>query len=288
MESKAATVLSIEQLATLANDAFTGYIGNLVSFTGETLTKWLQNNFISLPLSHVFFSPDNPDEPIAFGLIALDDARPGKSRLGAMGVVPAFQGKGVGGRALTTIIDAERRRGVSLFELEVIQQNTRGVQLYKRAGFTVHRELLGWQRDAPGSDEFRDSSSELKSCSFEDVDKLVKEHGATDLPWQAWGFVKNAHAKTHRAFQLGNAYCVVSNPEDDEKDTVGLQSLIVAPSSRGKGEASQLIKALMTRYPTKKWMASPIFPKEYGDKIAAALGFSTTSLTQYQMYLKLD
>ncbi|GJN76401.1 acetyltransferase, gnat family [Purpureocillium lilacinum] len=285
MESKPATVLSTEQLTTLANEAFKGYIGNLVSFTPEALTKWLNDSFISLPLSHIFFSPENPDEPIAFGLIATHDGRPGKSRLGAMGVVPAFQGKGVGGRALTTIIEAERRRGVSLFELECIKQNTRGVQMYKRAGFEVHRELVGWQRDAPASGEFQDSS-ELTSCSFEDVDKVVKTHGADDLPWQAWGFTQDS--KAQRAFRLGDAYCVISNPEDDEKDTVRMQCLIVDPSSRGKGEASQLIKALMGRYPTKKWAAGAIFPKEYGANIASKLGFSQPDMYQYQMYLKLD
>ncbi|UNI15921.1 hypothetical protein JDV02_002405 [Purpureocillium takamizusanense] len=285
MESKPATVLSAEQLAALANEAFKGYIGNIVSFTAETLNKWLNDNFVSLPLSHIFFSPDNPEEPIAFGLIATHDARPGKSRLGAMGVVPAFQGKGVGSRALTTIIEAERSRGVSVFELECIKQNTRGVQMYKRAGFEIHRELVGWQRDAPENDEFQ-NNPELEACSFDDVDKIVKTHGATDLPWQAWGFTQDS--KAQRAYRLDNAYCVISNPEDDEKDTVRMQCLIVDPSARGRGEASQLIKALMGRYPTKKWAAGAIFPKEYGEQIAEKLGFSGLDMYQYQMYLKLD
>jgi ribosomal protein S18 acetylase RimI-like enzyme len=285
MESKPVSELSAEQLASLFNEAFKGYIGVNVSFTAETLTRWLADNFISLPLSHVFFSPSDPKEPIAFGLIATRPDKPRESRLGAMGVVPAFKGRGIGSRALGTIIAAERARGVSVLELEVIQKNDPAVNLYQRSGFAVTRELVGWQRDPPAPGEF-ETDAELQPCSFEEVDTLVKTHGADDLPWQAWGFRKSSD--TARAFKLGQAYCVVTNPEDEQSDTVNMRSLIVAPGSRGKGDATRLIKAMMGRFPGKKWAAGPVFPKEYGIKIAKQLGFEAMEIAQYQMRLYLE
>jgi ribosomal protein S18 acetylase RimI-like enzyme len=285
MEAKPASELSAAELANLFNEAFKGYIGREVAFTADTVTKWLTNNFISLPLSQVFFSPSDQTEPIAFGLIATRPDKPLESRLGAMGVIPAFKGKGIGSQALGAIIEAERKRGVSVLELEVIQTNTAAVNLYKRFGFVNIRELVGWQRNPPTPGEF-DTNVELKPCSVKEVDDLVKIHGSNDLPWQIWGFSMNAG--TSHAYQLGNAYSVITDPEDADKDTVRLQSLIVEPAVRGKGDATKLIKAVMAKFPGKKWAIDPIFPKEYSDNIAKHLGFEEMTLKQYQMRRSLN
>lgn len=285
MESRPASTASSAQLAEVWNAAFSDYVGGSVNFNAETVSLWFSKNFISLPRSHVFFLPSEPDKLIAFCLIAIRDDKPGESRIPMMGVVPSARG-GTGSRAVNEVIRAEKAHGTKLIELECIQNNPLGLNLWKRKGFTILREIPGWERDAPPAGEFA-SNSELQDCSIGEVDLLVQKHGAKDLAWQAWGFGPRATPKT-RAFKLGHAYCVVSDPRDKEEDTVTMHSLFVDPEWRLKGEATKLVKAMMGNFPGMKWEASPIFAKEYGDGIARRLGFREDKSKQYQMRLTLD
>lgn len=284
MESRPISELSDSQIADLFNKSFEDYIGTLVNFTAESMSNYITLNYLSKAHSHAFYSSDNPDEPIGFALIAIRPDKPTETRLCAMGIVKASRGKGVGPKALKMVFDAEKARGMSTIGFECIQQNTPAVKMYTNAGCVITRELLGWQY-TPRQGEFP-ADLEPKPCSFEEVDALVKTYAAGDLPWQAWGFDKTP--ETNRAFRLGDAYCVVTDPEDKEKDTVKLACLIVTPQSRGKGEATRLAKAMMGRFPGKKWMAPPIFPKEYGQGLAKKLGFQKTELTQYQLEMVLS
>ncbi|EFY86582.1 acetyltransferase, gnat family [Metarhizium acridum CQMa 102] len=284
MESRPASELSNSQIADLFNKSFEDYMGSLVNFTAESISNYIILKHVSTAHSHAFYSSDNPNEPIGFAFIAIRPDKPTETRLGAMGIVKASRGKGVGPKALKMVFDAERARGMSTVGFECIQQNAPALKMYANAGCIITRELLGWQY-TPHQAEFP-ADSELKPCSFEEVDVLVKTHGAADLPWQAWGFDKSP--ETNRAFRLGDAYCVVTDPEDKEKDTVKLACLIAAPQSRRKGEATRLVKAMMGRFPGKKWMAPPIFPKEYGEELANKLGFQKTKLTQYQLGMALN
>lgn len=89
MQSRPASDLSFQQLATLFNDAFTGYIGGSFNFSAEALEKWIPNNCISLARSHVFYhAPEaaNNDEYVAFAFIALRHDKPNHARLAVMGL----------------------------------------------------------------------------------------------------------------------------------------------------------------------------------------------------------
>ncbi|TWU78481.1 hypothetical protein ED733_008950 [Metarhizium rileyi] len=283
MESRPISELSTGQIADLFNKSFEDYVGATVKFTAESMASYIDLNYISTSRGHAFYSSERPNEPIGFAFIAVRPDKPTETRLGAMGMVKASRGKGLGPKALRMVFDAEKARGTSVVGFECIQQNAPAVKMYKNAGCVITRELLGWQY-TPKEEEFS-TDPELKVCSFEEIDLLVKMHAAADLPWQAWGFSRNT--ETNRAFSLGDAYCVVTDPEDRQKDTVKLVCLIVKPQSRGKGEATRLVKATMAQFPGKKWMAPPIFPKEYGERLARRLGFEETDMTQYQLEMKL-
>lgn len=283
MQSRPLSELSSDQIADVFNKSFEDYIGTQVNFTGEAAATYLTQNYISPTHSYAFYNAENPNEPIGFAAIAIRPDKPTESRLAAMGITKASRGKGAGPKALKLIFDAEKARGTQVIGFECIKQNTPAVNMYTKAGCVITRELLGWQH-TPQEGEFS-TDSELKPCTFEEIDILVKTHGAADLPWQAWEFPKSP--ETHRAFRLGNAYCVVTDPEDGEKDMVKLACFIVDPQSRRSGEAMRLVKAMMGQFPGKKWMAPPVFPKEYGDAMAAKMGFEKTHLTQYQMEINL-
>jgi ribosomal protein S18 acetylase RimI-like enzyme/predicted GNAT family acetyltransferase len=287
METKQASLLSNEELAELFTNSFRGYMGSPVLLTAEGLVKWCAANYAEIPRSYVFYLPEeeSPTAPVGFGVMAVREDKPTHSRLASMGVVPECQGKGVGGRALGLIIEKERERGVEVLELEVITSNERGVKLYKSAGFEITRELVGWEKGPTGESQKEEArDADVRECSVEEVDALVKPHCDEDLAWQAWGFSKSINPL--RAFTLNDeAYCVIAVPEQEEQP-INPQCVFVRPESRGKGLSVRLAKAVEAKFPGRKWMVKPVFPREY-EKVAKAAGFTELGIAEYQMRLKL-
>lgn len=66
--------------------------------------------------------------------------------VGAFGVVPAFRGRGLGGRYLDESLAIARAAGVSSIELEVLEHNAGAIRLYERGGFAQVGELIVWSR----------------------------------------------------------------------------------------------------------------------------------------------
>ncbi len=289
MDFKPASDVTVAQLVECVNKAFKGYIAGDISFTPDGFLKHLVNDGISIERGLVACESGST-EPVAFSLIALREDRPNLVRLAAFGVVPEMKGKGVGTQLVEAAINAERAKGTKIIELEVIKQNPAGVALYKKMGFTIHHDLNGWERDGLSAEEARSfadagAEAELLECTIEDVRKLVREYTAEDMGWQAWAL---QGSEGSRAYRLGQAYCVVSNPTDEKKDTIRLQSLIVLPEGRGKGEATKLASTLLAKFPGKKWLVTAHFPKEYGVSLAKRFGFREHEITQYQMRYQIE
>ena len=297
---KPASELALDEIGALFIESFSGYVGGPVSQDTGAAGHWADANYVSPPRSYVFFASaeedgveGDPAQPVALALICLRDDKPGEARLGIMGVVPRARGKGVGGKALRMVIEGERRRGLRLLELEVLQKNAHAVQLYRRAGFAVARELLGWRRGPTAAADFP-PDAELRGCDVGEVEAAARAHMAADLPWQTWHFANERGAK--QGFRLGGALCVVSQPQEDEKEReegkdeapMNMFSLVVEPEHRGRGAARRLVRAVMGRFPGRSWSVSDIFPKEYGDKIATELGFGERETKQFQMKLQID
>lgn len=299
MEARSTSSISVDRLVRLFNTSFQGYVSWSKDFTAETLIAWCERSLVSLDRGYVFFqsssaatsdpeSVKDREEPVAFGLIAEREDRPGCVRLAAMGVALGVQGQGVGSQAIALIIQRERERGTKLMDLECVWDNERALKLYKKAGFEVSRQLSGWERDPvsphPGG-QFGGEDG-LEECTVQEVDALVKKHAGDDLPWQA-GFVSKLTA-AKRAFKLGHAYCAISDPGKDG-DTIKVASLIVEPEFRGNGEGTRLARAVLGSFEGKgkKWFVHLIYPKEFGEGIAGKIGARETHTNQVQMRMKL-
>lgn len=61
-------------------------------------------------------------------------------------VLPAWRGRGIGGRLLDALEEACEGRGISALHLEVDHDNTRGKRLYERRGFVDHGRHLMTRR----------------------------------------------------------------------------------------------------------------------------------------------
>ncbi|MCZ2098490.1 MAG: GNAT family N-acetyltransferase [Anaerolineae bacterium] len=274
-----AYTLTIDDLATLFNRAFAGYIGGDVHFTAEALARFLSRDNVDLDLSQIVV---RDGQPVGFGYVA----RLGwTSRLAAFGVVPEAAGAGVGKAAMRRMIEQAKARGDRFYELEVIEQNTRAVNLYEGVGFERVRRLVGCELKSPPTDA-RDErlAPALLSMNVYDVGKIIMQYGALDLPWQVAGATICRAAPPNVGYALDGAYAVITNPD---AEVVGLRALIVPPELRRQGRATRLMRAIFARHPGRHWVLSAIMPEDIGGEWLASLGFTRTALTQWQMRLSL-
>jgi GNAT superfamily N-acetyltransferase len=272
MTLQPASTLTISDLAALFNHAFTGYIGGSVEFTPETLHGFLVRDNVDLNASSLLMEAGRP---VGFVLLA----RQGwTSRVAAMGIVPETQSKGVGRWFMERVIEQAKMQGTRTLVLEAFEQNERAVKLYTRVGFRIVRRLYGYH-----AEDTTGQAADLAEVDIYEVARLVVQHGLADLPWQVAGTVLARLSPPNRAFRVGDAYAVMSDPS---KETVVLRSVFVLPEARLKGEGTRLLEALFAAYPGKAWHVPQVCPEEYGSFFIKR-GFARLELHQVQMEMAL-
>jgi predicted GNAT family acetyltransferase len=218
------------------------------------------------------------DQPVGLGLIA----RQGwTSRLAAMGIVPEMTGQGIGKWFLAQLLDQARRRKDRHFVLEVIEQNTPGVRLYKGAGFNVVQRLCGYSTQSTPLE----SGINLKEIDVFDVAKQLVNYGPSDLPWQAAGTTIARMGPPNRAYQLGPASAVISDPT---QEAIMLRTVVVSPNFQRQGHGTKMARALISHFSDKTWKIPAICPQSIGTGFFETAGFVQEELSQFQMEMKLD
>ncbi len=269
---KPANEFTIPQLADLMTRSFEGYFVP-VSITDVILLTMLRRDGVDLTVSRVIMKDGEPSG------LALSARRGWTSRLAAMGIVSNARNDGTGTWAMGQLIAEAQTRGEKEMLLEVIEQNTAGVKLYEKVGFTKIRRLVGYRLENPPVE----SNEELQEIDIRELARVVSYHGFENLPWQLSGATIAHHTPPSRAFRLNDAYCLISNPEALD---VSIASVLVKARSRGAGLSAVLMRALFARFPNKVWHVSPIFPEEMGI-IFEQVGMTRETLSQWQMSLKL-
>jgi GNAT superfamily N-acetyltransferase/predicted GNAT family acetyltransferase len=262
-----------ETLVDLLNRAFTGYVGGDAQFTVPAFEGFTNRDGTNLVLSQVVLVDETP---IGLGLVA---RRGWASRLAAMGVVPEATGTGVGTWFMNELIDQARERGDREYWLECIEQNPRGVKLYKRAGFRVETQLLGYTLAQPDGGSHMD----LAELDVPAVAKQIVRHGLPHLPWQLSGWSLVQQGPPTLAFHLDDAYAIISPPN---RDMIVIHALIVPTEKRRQGQATRLLRALFTRFPEKTWYVVPVVPVVLRP-FFQSLGFDTQAISQVLMRLPL-
>ena len=255
-------------LADLMTRSFEGYFVP-IHITDIALLTMFRRDGIDLTASRVLMKDD---EPVGLAMIA---RRGWTSRLAAMGITSNARSGGVGTWAMEQLLAEAQARGEKDMLLEVIEQNTAGVKLYEKVGFTKVRRLVGYKLENPqvGSDE------ELEEIDIRELARQVTYHGMKDLPWQLSGTTIMQHTPPSRAFRINDAYCLISNPEPTD---VAISSVLVKTRSRGAGLSGVLLRALFAKFPGKIWHVSPIYPEEMGF-IFEHVGMVREPLSQWQM-----
>jgi len=265
---KPASEYTIPFLADLMTRGFEGYIVP-INITDNVLHTMIRRDGIDLTSSRVLV---RDEEPIGVAFIA---RRGWTSRLAAFGITSNARNGGVGTWAMEQLLQEARERGEKEMLLEVIEQNTAGVKLYERVGFTKIRRLVGYKLENPQVQ----SDVELEEIDIRELARLVAYHGLKDLPWQLSGATVMQHTPPSRAFHVNDAYCLITNPEATD---IAISSVLVKTRSRGAGLSAVLLRALFAKFPNKVWHVSPIYPQEMG-VIFEHVGMQRETLSQWQM-----
>lgn len=265
---------SLARSAEVLNHGFTNYFVP-IQLSPAALVGMARNDSVDLTVSRIAM---HDGVPLGAALIA---RRGWTCRLASMAITPEARGRGVGRAVLAHVIAEAQTRGDRTMVLEVIEQNEPAVRLYEKAGFQRVRRLVGFagQPPARGADEAA-APEEIDGRAFA---RIVAEHGLPDLPWQLSAETLAHATPPARAFRLGPAAALLTDPA---AETISIRGLVTESASRGRGHALALLHALQARYPGKTWRASAIFPEEMSRCFRDA-GLERTALSQWQMTLPL-
>lgn len=262
----------LQEAVTLMNLGFSDYFIH-IELTLPMFLNMARTESIDLGSSRIIWLDD---EAVGIALIA---RRGWTSRLATMAIAPASRGRGAGRAAMDLLLAEASTRGDHAMVLEVIENNAPAVRLYEACGFHTERRLVSYEGTFAGTEE----RAELKEVDIREVARLVTMYGLDDLPWQISGESLAQSGAPSKGYQLDAACVVISNPEAEQ---VAIRSLVVRPESRGQGQARRLIKAVIAKYPGKKWLVSALCPEEVGP-VFEKVGLQRGELSQLQMRIKI-
>ena len=190
------------------------------------------------------------DKMVGFTFVGLDDWQGQQAAFDAgTGIIPGYRGQGIAKAMFEHILPKLRRRGITIFLLEVLKPNQAAIKAYTKSGFKPTREFACYDL-APDSFD----PSRLTSSPFEvrAIDKVIVQLFKSEIDWQpSW---ENSFSGMDRIpdelIRLG-AF--------DADRCVGIlvfypllswiMSLVVKKEFRRKGTASILMNALMSDLP---------------------------------------
>jgi GNAT superfamily N-acetyltransferase len=262
----------LEPTAALLTQGFSGYFVPIQIPLAGLLTM-VRHDSVDLQLSRVLIKDE---QPVGVALIA---RRGWTSRLAAMSIIPEARGKGIGAVCVRQLLDEARARGDKAMTLEVIEQNTPGVALYKKCGFQIQRRLMGFT----GQPQVEKPDLVLKTVDVREVARNLIAHGPDDLPWQDSGETLAQLGPPSIAYASDASYVALSNPE---AATIAIRAIVTLPHMRRRGAATELVRAVIAHHPGKTWRVAAHFPEELAG-LFEKVGLARDQLSQWQMLATL-
>jgi hypothetical protein len=113
--------------------------------------------------------------------------------------------------------------------------------------------------------------------------RLISLHGLRDLPWQISAETIALLTPPARAYKLGDAYLMLTNPEAAH---VVIWSVLVKADARRAGQGRRVMRSAFSRFPNKTWHIPALCPEQVGG-LFEKMGMVRDELSQFQMALKL-
>ncbi|MDP5273923.1 GNAT family N-acetyltransferase [Chengkuizengella axinellae] len=180
---------SLEDALQAWNNGFTGYMLD-VQLTMESFLKRLVTEQTSPKLSLIAYHDNQPIGIVLNGTRNIDGKK--VAWIGGIAVAPTFRGQGIGDQLLRETLSIYQSEDVKISTLEVLIDNEKAIQLYKRHGYvSVDRLQFYVHKDALDSSPFGDKciKYEMKKAVPSEVRKL--SFYKSMLPWQTqWDSVR--------------------------------------------------------------------------------------------------
>ncbi|MBB6670357.1 GNAT family N-acetyltransferase [Cohnella nanjingensis] len=194
MEFKSLRDYTLDQLAVMWNEGFTGYFVDATQSPEGFLRRFAAEH-LSLDLSFAAVLEGKPVGFVLSGARAIGGTKTAWN--GGTGIAPAYRGQGIGKLMIAEALRRYAAHGVGLATLEAIAANAPAIALYERMGYrTINRlkilqqtgELPAVTFAAAGTGPFRvqlGTAPDVRGLSFYD-------HSA---PWQTqWANLTNAES----------------------------------------------------------------------------------------------
>ena len=275
LEFPAMVDYGLERAAEVLSRAFEDYFVR-IAVTAAGLLHAARTDSVDLTLSRMFVRDGTA---VGGALIA---RRGWTARLAGMAITPEARRTGVGRAAVLHLLEEAKARGDRSMVLEVIEQNTAAVELYRACGFQTIRRLIGFA-GSPPTDAMIPPG--LIEADLREVAAAVTRHGLPDLPWQISGETLAQLAPPSVAYRLDGAWIALTDPA---QPSVTIRGLIAEPvpgddAAAGRDREAALLRAIMAKYPGRQeWRLAAVWPEEMEAMIAPA-GLPRSPLTQWQM-----
>ena len=186
------------------------------------------------------------------------------------GTMVAHRRQGIGSAVLERTLDSLRDAGAEQVGLEVLEQNSGAIELYRAHGFEVRRRLVGWSLRRQS---LRRSVRAEPIAPAEAVRRL-RDWGWPDAPWQ----LQPETLIQLPAYALGDDTVAVTKVRGRK---LWMYALAVDPANRRRGRATALIRAL----PATRISVPALMPEDWeeGSALLRALGGRLEPLAQWEM-----
>jgi ribosomal protein S18 acetylase RimI-like enzyme len=266
----------LSEQAKVFTQAFAGYVGGAFAMDAAALA-----HFVSLQGADLCYSrfARTINGLVGFAYI---NRTGGISRLAGMGIVPAARRAGLARELVHRLIDEAAARHDQAIILEVIAQNVAGHALYRGSGFREVARLFGWRRGATKA--IQKQASPLEEIPLISASHILSALEYPDLPWpiSRHAIVKIAAG---RAFRLGDAVIVISDPE---LPPIRMHALSCASETMNWSALRNALGTLLELYPGSEFFTPPVFPEQFGEEIYQPLGFTAEPISQLLMRYEVD
>lgn len=255
------------------NRAFADYAVR-IAFTQETFLQMVRYDDVDLAQSQLLLLRE---QPVGVALLA---QRGWQVRLSGMALVPEVRNQGVGTWFMEQILERIRKQGAHKVVLEVLANNAPAIHVYEKLGFKKVFALYGYKGKIAGDGE----PSTLEETDIRIAAQQIARHTTLDLPWQiSWESLTKL-VPPYRAYHLGDAWTVISDPS---MQWVNIRSVVVAQDCRRKGQGRRLLATLAKKYPNAMWYIPPLVP-EPQSPFFEAIGLKRDTLSQWLMVYEYE
>ncbi len=206
----------------------------------------------------------------ALAAFCLGAVRGSQGSIRGEGTVIAHRRQGIGSAVLERTLESLRDAGAEQVGLEVLEQNTGAIALYRKHGFELHRKLVGWNLRRQSLRR----STRAEAIAPAEAVRRLRDWGWPDAPWQL-----QPETFMHLpAYALGDDTVAVTKVRGRK---LWLYALAVDPAVRRQGRATALIRAL----PATRISVPALMPEDWedGSALLRALGGRLEALTQWEM-----